>query len=147
MDGMSLMQKFLQDELFRSLKLPKLVGKEWSQVSDDDLDLANYQAAYEQKVLVEELKHHEAVLLTVPAFPVPTLQSERQPDGPINYQKPAGACKRLVTETYIPILIRYLDGSHSMESTVNEFIGHLERTRPQDKKGKIQSISKRYFFI
>jgi len=142
-DGVSsIKQKFLQDELLRSLEITKLVEEENSRASHDNLDPVFHQTADEQTVHVEELKHHEAVLETVPAFPAPSLQSVQQPYCLIYGKKPTRAGKRIVSETDVPILMKHLHGSHSIDSTVDEFIGHLERTNPQDKTGKFKSIFK-----
>jgi len=78
------------------------------------------------------LKQHEAVLLTVAAFPVQVLQDELQ----IDEEKVVGAGKRLVREIDIPILIQHLHGSKCKESTIKEFLAHLERIRPEDKNSK-----------
>ena len=101
--------------------------------------------------LLTVLKQYEAVLLTVASFPVPVLQSELQlctdgnGDSPSlldesgngrTGEKSAGAPKRFVNETDIPVLIRQLHGvSHGKASIVNEFLAYLERTRPEDKNG------------
>lgn len=55
------------------------------------------------------------------------------------------ASKRLVGEADMPVLIRILHGtSYSKAIIVNEFLAHLERTRPEDKNApsKLQIVAK-----
>jgi len=85
---------------------------------------------------LEVLKQHEGVLLTVSAFPIPVLPSDEL-DGAIEVELPTVVGKRLVKDTDVPILIQHLYGSKCKESTVKDFLNHLERIRPEDKTGII----------
>ena len=110
------------EEKMRPMK-PSIIGCYWE----------NEEMKAEADQL-EVLKQHKGVLLTVPAFPIPVLQTDEL-DGHIGLKKPTGAGKRLVKEADIPILIQHLHGSICIESTVKDFLGHLERIRPEGKIG------------
>ncbi len=112
------------NEKIRAMK-PSLIGCCWEN-SGIQVDVSQTKV----------LKQHEAVLLTAASFPVQVLQDKLQ----IDEEKAIVAGKRLVRETDIPVLIKYLHGSKCKESTMKEFLAHLERIRPQDKNSKLKLI-------